>query len=302
MQCYLFRPTLSQSASPPVPLGAIIVHTEIYQVTAPLRRTCRQLASEGFNVVIGECYHEYLPPGTVLAYDDEGTATGNRLKVTKSVVAYDGDNAAIVNAIKGVLSEVSASSTLPDGKQGASLSPPSDPAAALRSGLGEPLFGLGAWNGHIGTVGMCLGGHLSLRTLFVPGVCAAVCFFPTDVHQGSLGDGGDDSLDRIKGGALCERKGEKEVTMLFGRQDGHVPEAGRAAIHGALRESGADFQYVEVNAQHAFIRDEMSKGRYDPSITNIGFTILNEVFRRRVMLGLGSSAFVTPQPSAGPKC
>ena len=132
MLVYLFRPTLGTLAGISTPLGALIVHSEIYQVTGPLRRFCRLLASEGYNAVIGECYHEHLPPGTALPYDDAGTGEGNRLKVAKPAAGFDGDNRAIVNAIKGVVEEVEGTAC----------------------GMETPLFGQGAWNGRIGSVGM----------------------------------------------------------------------------------------------------------------------------------------------------
>jgi len=37
----------------------------------------------------------------------------------------------------------------------------------------------------------------------------------------------------------------------------------------------------------AFIRDELSKGRYDPAITKICFEILLELFGRSLKLDLG---------------
>ena len=44
---------------------------------------------------------------------------------------------------------------------------------------------------------MCLGGHLAYRCAFDNRVAAAVCYFATDIHSHSLGQGkNDDSLDR----------------------------------------------------------------------------------------------------------
>lgn len=44
---------------------------------------------------------------------------------------------------------------------------------------------------------MCLGGHLAYRCAFDNRVAAAVCYFATDIHAHSLGQGkNDDSLDR----------------------------------------------------------------------------------------------------------
>lgn len=58
-------------------------------------------------------------------------------------------------------------------------------------------------NGRIGATGMCLGGHLAYRCALDQRVKAAVCYFATDIHSATLGEGKkDDSLARagdIKG-------------------------------------------------------------------------------------------------------
>lgn len=46
-----------------------------------------------------------------------------------------------------------------------------------------------------------------------------MCFFATDIHSGTLGKGGDNTLKRVEEGAL----GDTEMVMLFGKQDNHVP-------------------------------------------------------------------------------
>ena len=88
--------------------------------------------------------------------------------------------------------------------------------------------------------------------------CAAVCFYATDIHSHSLGLGKhDDSLERAG-----EIKGE--LLHIWGRQDPHVPLAGRNLIKARLDEVGANFQWLEVNGAHAFMRDEGY--RYDPEL------------------------------------
>jgi carboxymethylenebutenolidase len=42
-----------------------------------------------------------------------------------------------------------------------------------------------------------------------------------------------------------------------------------------------------LNITDAFIRDEMSKGRYDPGLTKICFEILLELFNRTLRSDLG---------------
>lgn len=59
---------------------------------------------------------------------------------------------------------------------------------------------------------MCLGGHLAYRAALDKRVSAAVCYFATDLHSKTLGEGmNDDSLARAK-----EIKGELVmVSFLF---------------------------------------------------------------------------------------
>lgn len=47
-------------------------------------------------------------------------------------------------------------------------------------------------------------------------------------------------------------------------------------------------QFLEVQAQHAFIRDESSKGRWDAALTRSLFTFMLEVFERTVGRDLGA--------------
>ena len=70
----------------------------------------------------------------------------------------------------------------------------------------DHLLSLTTCNGRVGATGMCLGGHLAYRCALDSRVKAAVCYFATDMHSGSLGAGKrDDSLARagdIKGELL----------------------------------------------------------------------------------------------------
>lgn len=141
----------------------LLFHSEIFQLTGPICRTAAALAGHGFIVALPEIYHEYLPAGTVLAYDQEGSDTGNRLKTEKPVAAYDADNRAALEFLKNHE----------------------------------------ACTGRLGSFGPCIGGHLTYRAALQPEVAAAACFYPTDLHKHSLGAGmNDDSLARaadIKG-------------------------------------------------------------------------------------------------------
>jgi len=127
-------------------------------------------------------------------------------------------------------------------------------------------------NGRIGTVGFCIGGHLAFRAALKPAILACCSFYPTDLHSGTLGEGKNaDTLARVR-----EMKGE--LVTIFGRQDPHVPPEGRVVIHKALHESGVLFSWHEVNAEHAFMRDEGS--RYDAETARMCMTIALGLFGR----------------------
>jgi carboxymethylenebutenolidase len=76
----------------------------------------------------------------------------------------------------------------------------------------DHLLSIKTCTGRIGTAGMCLGGHLALRCAFDKRVHAGVCYFATDIHGGTLGNGGDDSLKRM---ANEEITGELIMVGLF---------------------------------------------------------------------------------------
>ncbi|KAB8213459.1 Delta(24(24(1)))-sterol reductase [Aspergillus novoparasiticus] len=144
------------------------------------------------------------------------------------------------------------------------------------------LLSLPTCTGRVGATGMCLGGHLAYRCALDSRVKAAVCYFATDIHSKTLAAGkNDDSLARAE-----DIKGE--LTMIFGKNDNHVPPEGRDLIRKTLQDKGVLFSFYEVAwAQHAFIRDELSKGRYDPAITKVCFEMLLELFGRTLKLDLG---------------
>jgi carboxymethylenebutenolidase len=212
----------------------IVLFSEIYQVTGPIQRMARRLAGRGLIVAAPEVYHEFEPLGAVFAYDEEGTDRGNRYKYEKPLGGYDADAGAV-----------------------------------LRHLAARP-----ECTGKLGAMGICLGGHLSLRASMNAEVLAGVCFYATDVHSRTLGRGRkDDSLDR-----LGEIRGE--MLMVWGRQDPHIPPEGRRAIHEALTAAGVDFTWHEFNAQHAFLRDEGH--RYDPGLAEVGYAMIFELFERRL--------------------
>ena len=151
MRTHIFRPVASGR------YPGIVLYSEIFQVTAPIRRTAALLAGHGYVVAVPEIWHEFEPAGAVLAYDQAGADRGNALKLEKELRGIDGDARAAVDFLK----------------QHASCT------------------------GKIGVLGICVGGHLSFRNAATcPEVRAAACFYATDIHKGALGKGGDDTISR----------------------------------------------------------------------------------------------------------
>lgn len=137
----------------------VLFYSEIFQITGPIRRTAAMLAGHGYVVAIPEIYHEFEPPGRVLAYDQAGADRGNELKTTKELASYDADARAVLDHLK----------SRPD------------------------------CTGVLGVMGICIGGHLAFRAAMNADVRATACFYATDIHKGSLAKGmKDDSLERAK--------------------------------------------------------------------------------------------------------
>jgi carboxymethylenebutenolidase len=127
-------------------------------------------------------------------------------------------------------------------------------------------------NGRLGAVGFCIGGHLAFRAALRRDIAATCAFYPTDLHSGTLGEG--ERADTLSRAAEIEG----ELVMIWGRQDPHVPREARAKVYDALTDAGTKFSWHEVNAEHAFMRDEGA--RYDPEAATLCFGIAVALFRR----------------------
>jgi len=86
------------------------------------------------------------------------------------------------------------------------------------------------------------------------------------------------------------------MLTVWGRQDPHVPLDGRNLIRARLEEVGANFQWHEVNGQHAFLRDEGP--RYDPALAYLCYGLVFELFHRRLGSGGQLPEDVLEQPYA----
>jgi len=237
MRTYIFRPAAGGR------YPGLLLFSEIFQVTGPIRRTAALLAGHGYVVAAPEIYHEFESPGVALAYDQAGADRGNQLKTTKELAAYDSDARAVLDHLK----------SRPD------------------------------CTGKLGTIGICIGGHLAFRAAMNPDVKATACFYATDIHKHGLGKGmQDDSLQRA-----ADIKGE--LLMIWGRQDPHIPTEGRMAVLARLNELGTRLTWHEVNGAHAFMRDEGI--RYDPELAYSLYGLVFDLFRRK--LGEGDLAIQT---------
>jgi carboxymethylenebutenolidase len=210
----------------------LLLYPEIFQQTGPIARLSAMFASHGYVVMAPEIFHEHEPPGAVLAYDEEGKTKGNAYKKTTALTTFDSDAKTVI--------------------------------AALREHQ--------QCNGRIGTVGFCIGGHLAFRAALDPAILAACCFYPTDLHTGTLGIG--ENADTLARAAEMNA----ELVMIWGRQDPHVPAAGRAKVYEALVNPNVRFSWHEVNAEHAFMRDEGE--RYDAEAARSCMSIALELFHR----------------------
>ena len=162
MRSYVYRPKESpETAGKKFP--AIILYSEIFQQTSPIRRSAQIMAGHGFIVIVPEVFHELNPIGTVLGYDDAGRDKGNADKVAKYLEAHDSDTQTMIDYLRT----------------------------------------LDYCSGKIGAMGFCLGGGLAYRAAINPAISATSCFYATDIHSGlTPSKSGNESLTRtgdIKG-------------------------------------------------------------------------------------------------------
>lgn len=214
------------------PRAAILFYSEIFQQTGPIERSAKFMAGQGYAVLVPEVFHELNPIGTVLGYDDAGRDKGNADKAAKDAQGYDTDNRAMIEWLN---------------KQ--------------------------VWyNGNLGAMGYCIGGHLAFRAALQPEVKATACFYATDLHGNNIPNKPNQhSMDR-----LADIKGE--LMMIWGKQDNHIPTAGRAQVYQKMTEANLNFTWHEFNGQHAFMRDEGE--RYDPQLQLMGYQLAIQLFGR----------------------
>jgi carboxymethylenebutenolidase len=205
MRLYILRPA-AEGRYP-----GILLYSEIFQVTGPIRRTAALMAGNGFAVAVPEIYHELEPAGTVLPYDEAGADRGNNDKITKELSSYDSDARAALDFLKA-----------------------------------QPYC-----TGKLGVMGICVGGHLAFRAAMNSDVLAGTCFYATDIHKRALGKGkNDNTLDRmgeIKGEMLMiwgrqdphvPRDGRQLIYNAMSDADIHFQWHEFNAAHAFIRDEG----------------------------------------------------------------
>jgi len=202
----------------------LLFYSDIFQLTPSTLRMVTRFASYGFAVVAPEIYYRLEPAGTAWAFDDAGREKGMADAKATSIKEFDTDSRAAITFMQ----------------QHQSITA-----------------------GGLGVVGFCLGGHLAFRAALNPEIAAAVCYYPTGLHNGALGSDADaGSLARAQ-----EIQGKLHV--VFGTEDPHVPPEGRALIEADLAKHVKQLEVTHYAAEHAFMRDEGP--RYDPEITDQAF-------------------------------
>ncbi len=199
----------------------ILLFTDIFQLSESLIRTCVRLAGYGYVVAAHEMFHRLEPAGTVFAQNDEGRARAMQDQQMMTLENFDEDTRAAIDYLKN-----------------------------YPNVLAE----------NIGVVGFCIGGHLAFRAAFNSDIKAAVCFYPTWLHNGKLGAGQNaDSLQRA-----AEIRGK--LLVIFGTLDSLIPVEGREAIIEKLKTAGVNFTTKLFAADHGFMRDD--RAAHDPQCSD----------------------------------
>jgi carboxymethylenebutenolidase len=141
-------------AAPIVPgrYPGVLFYSDIFQLTATMRRSCIRVAGHGFVVAAPEIYHRTEPAGSVIPFDEAGRTRGLENATKTAVADFDADCRAALDYLAAH----------------ASVAP-----------------------GRVGAAGFCIGGHLAFRAALQPDVKAAVCLYGTGIHNGKLGRDAD---------------------------------------------------------------------------------------------------------------
>ncbi|MBE9043495.1 dienelactone hydrolase family protein [Pleurocapsales cyanobacterium LEGE 10410] len=217
----------------PEPAGqypGILFYGDIFQLGRPITLLADRLAGYGYIVAAPEIFHRTEPIGTAIEPGDLGLMRGSDNARRTAIAEYDADGLAVLEWLK-------------------------DEDSVLSKKLG--------------TIGFCIGGHLAFRAAFQSQVKATVCCYPTGIHNGELGRGKADTIERAD-------EIEGEVLTVFGSLDSFVPPEGRDKILQALNKAGVRHETLLYKADHVFMRNDGY--RYDPVATDDAWVKITEFF------------------------
>ncbi|MFB2772260.1 dienelactone hydrolase family protein [Pelatocladus sp. BLCC-F211] len=217
----------------PKPAGlypGILFYSDIYQLGEPMIRLVNYLAGHGYVVAAPEIFHRTEPVGLVIEPDDIGRMRGNDNASRTAIADYDADCRAVIDFLQ------KDSWVCPD---------------------------------KIGTLGFCIGGHLSFRAAFQSEVKVSACCYPTGIPSGKLGKEVADTIGRVR-----EIKGE--MLMVFGTLDPHIPELDRQTLIKALENANVPHKVLMYEAEHTFMRDDGY--RYDPAAATSAWSEIVAIF------------------------
>ena len=128
------------------------------------------------------------------------------------------------------------------------------------------------FNANVGAMGFCIGGHLAFRAALQPEVKSTACFYATDLHNNTIPNAPNEhSMEK-----LADISGE--LMMIWGKQDTHIPYAGRTLIREKLTQAEKNFTWHEFNGQHGFMRD--GDARFDAQLALNGYYLSLQMFGR----------------------
>lgn len=228
--------TMRAFVAQPVQAGrypGIIYFSDIFQISAAMQRACTRLAGYGFVVAAHEIFHRHEAAGTILPQTDEGRTRGMQDQQATTLAQFDEDCRAVIAYLQ------------------------QHPAVAPDQ---------------IGAGGFCIGGHLAYRAALQPEVKATVCFYPSWLHNGKLGQG--EQADSLA--LAAEINGE--LLIIFGALDALLPAEGRTKIETTLQAAGVRYETRLYPAEHAFMRDD--RAAYDPACADQAFSEAVGFWRR----------------------
>lgn len=215
----------------------ILFYSDIYQLGSPITRLVDRLAGYGYVVAAPEIFHRLEPIGTIIEPNDLGRLRGNDNARRTDIAAYDADAQAVLDWLSAD------SQVIPE---------------------------------QIGTLGFCIGGHLALRAALGQAVKVSVCCYPTGIHDGKLGRGVADTINRLD--ELSAR-----ILIILGTQDPHVPPTAREKIFQAFDQAGIQPDVRLYEANHTFMRDDGY--RYDPVATDAAWAVITTFLQQYLKAG-----------------